>query len=309
MRIVLLDLARSVAIVLLLIGHVAQAMESPLGEFFGIQGLYRVSLGGVAVTLFLVLSGMALGLQRRDKKIQYVRFLVKRGLRIYPVYYMSVIIGVMVYLIRSMGEQGLSFSEHLNISDFILIITGFYPYAGQWGGPFVATSWFIALIMSLYFLFPILMKWIKRHPHRMIMALFFISLGFRFILGRYHILGHRPLDWFPLCRVFEFGLGTYIAILINPATLHNMVRWPTGAPLFRFISDISFPLFLIHYPLLFIIDVFSRNNVPSLISIILYMGVSIILSWITLRIDNVIPRAVILGKVFGNAHPKTNVSG
>lgn len=298
MRIVLLDVMRSVAIIMLLIAHIAQAIQSPLGDFFGPSSLYRVSLGGLAVTLFLMISGMALGLQYQDKKIRFPQFIIKRCLRIYPVYYMSLIIGVAVYLIKIHSDMGDEVSHILNLYDVFLSLTGFYPFVGYWGGPFVATSWFIGLIMVMYALFPILLKWVKSRPHQAIMVLFLVSLLSRLLLGRYPVLGHRPLDWFPLCRVFEFGFGIYLAMLIQHDSLRTMVKLNLGAPFFRFISDISFPLFLIHYPLLFIIDSCSGYGIHPFFSIALFLGISILLSGWALFVDNRIPRAVILRKVF-----------
>jgi len=61
-RFSLLDLARVIAIVLVLIAHIGQAVGNPIGEFFGVENFYWVSVGGVGVTLFLILSGLALEL-------------------------------------------------------------------------------------------------------------------------------------------------------------------------------------------------------------------------------------------------------
>ena len=95
-RIVILDIARCVAIVMLIMAHTAQVMGSPLGGFFGIKGFYYASIGGIAVTIFLIISGLAIGLQYGSKETKYYSFIIKRILRIYPVYYMSVFIGIIV---------------------------------------------------------------------------------------------------------------------------------------------------------------------------------------------------------------------
>ena len=60
MRVYLLDLVRVFAISLVLVAHIGQKIGSPVGAFFGIQNFYYVSLGGVAVSIFLVLSGMVM---------------------------------------------------------------------------------------------------------------------------------------------------------------------------------------------------------------------------------------------------------
>ena len=152
MRYVFLDVVRSVAIALLLIAHVAQAIGSPVGDFFCIQGIYYVSIGGVALTIFLILSGMVLALQYNKQSISYLSFVFNRGLKIYPIYYMSLFIGFVLYFnheYKHSTEFTAVFSS-LNFSDVVLSLTGLYAFVGDWGGPFVPTSWFIGLIMSMY---------------------------------------------------------------------------------------------------------------------------------------------------------------
>ena len=84
-RSVLLDLLRILAIVLVFIAHFGQLLGSPVGGFFGIKNFYYVSLGGVGVTLFLILSGLLAGLTSASKQTGYLDYLIKKLLRIYPV--------------------------------------------------------------------------------------------------------------------------------------------------------------------------------------------------------------------------------
>ncbi len=71
MRSLLLDLIRSVAIILVLVAHIGQAFESPVGMFFGIPNFYYVSLGGLAVTIFLILSGLTLELSYGSRNMDF----------------------------------------------------------------------------------------------------------------------------------------------------------------------------------------------------------------------------------------------
>jgi peptidoglycan/LPS O-acetylase OafA/YrhL len=59
MKFIGLDLIRCVAIVLLLLAHISQAINNPFGSF-DIPHFYHVSLGGGAVTIYLILSGIVL---------------------------------------------------------------------------------------------------------------------------------------------------------------------------------------------------------------------------------------------------------
>jgi len=297
-RFTLLDIGRCVAILLLLTAHVAQTTGGVLGAFWGIRGFYYVSLGGLAVTIFLVQSGMALALRYRGESIDYPLFMVKRCLRIYPVYYLSLAGGLLLYALNSYSDTGslLSYFSTLGFGDVLLSITGFYPFAGKWGGPFVKTSWFIGLIMSMYLLFPLLSHLIKKHPHISICALLLVSTLSRIILGRYGVLPMRPLDWFPLCRVFEFSLGIYLITVVRTKMPDALIATGREVPLISFISELSFPLFLIHYPLLFVIPYLERHGLSETTSILGYIVLSLILSWIVHAIDNRIPRAFLLQK-------------
>jgi peptidoglycan/LPS O-acetylase OafA/YrhL len=295
-RFIGLDLIRCVAIGLLLMAHIGQTIKSPIGRLFGFPHFYYVSFGGLAVTIFLILSGVVIELQYGKKNINYLQFIVKRILRIYPVYYMSLLFGIVIYSIHSYNDTGHIFANFskFDIGDIILSLTGGYAFVGKWGGPFVTTSWFVSLIITMYIFFPFLSGEIKKRPFVSISVLFLISVLSRLILGRYVILPTRPLDWFPLCRIFEFSLGIYLAIIL-PNNSYNFLK-STGNLGFviSFISALSFPLFLVHYPLLFIINYLTGHGVNQQLSIFYYVSITLIFSWIILAIDNKIPRSHIL---------------
>jgi peptidoglycan/LPS O-acetylase OafA/YrhL len=296
MRYAALDLVRCFAITLLLVAHIGQKVESPIGGFFGIPDFYYVSLGGVAVTVFLILSGTVLELKYGNKDIRSSRFIFKRILRIYPVYYLSLLFGIAVYAIRSYYETGhvLTNFSTLNTGDVFLSLTAGYAFVGKWGGPFVKTSWFIPLIMTMYVFFPFLSREIKKRPMAAVMILLIISAESRLILGYSEVLPKRPLDWFPICRVFEFSLGVYLA----NALPKDIFRLTESSKRFRaailFISTLSFPLFLVHHPLLFLINEIAGRDVSLWISICLYVSLSLFVSWIIVVIDRKIPRSRII---------------
>lgn len=294
MRIVILDIARCGAIIMLLLAHIAQAIENPLGVFFGIKGFYFVSLGGIAVTIFLIISGLAIELQYGSKEIKYHLFILKRIRRIYPIYYLSLLVGIAVLLFNP--DTLTKILSGLGLIDILLSITGFYSFAGQWGGPFVDTSWFIGLIMSLYILYPPISKVFRKSPHRTILILFLISALSRIIMGKYGYTLFRPLDWFPLCRIFEFSLGIYLANILRPSTLDSIKVAYFLSASFRVLSELSFPLFLVHFPLLSLLLYFLASGVNFLLSIFLYLFISFFISWIFLLIDKGIPRSILLRK-------------
>jgi peptidoglycan/LPS O-acetylase OafA/YrhL len=301
MRNIGLDLLRGGAIGLILVAHISQSIDSPLGGRFGIPNFYHVTLGGLAVTIFLVLSGVVLQMQYGRKPINYPQFLMKRVLRIYPAYYLTAIVGLAVYCLRSRHELGTITAglAQLNVTDLFLGVTGTYAFAGKWGGPFVGTSWFIGLIMSMYLLFPLLSRWIKPHPHSTIGILLAISLLSRLLLGQSDLLPERPLDWFPLSRLFEFGLGMYL-VRVVPTMPWMQLHWlEPVAPMIVFVSEISFPVFLMHDPLMFVIRFLIMKGVNQAVAIGGFLILTFGLSWGLMLVDQRIPRKALLSQMSG----------
>ncbi len=155
-RVFWLDAVRCLAIVLVLAAHIANRVGSVVDTRFGIHGFWFDNVGGLGVTLFLIVSGAALQLRFRENKASYWTFVSRRLTRIYPVYWMCVPVGAAMFFARSYYESGglgRALSE-LGLSDIVWSATGLYAFAGKWGGPFLPTSWFIALIVALYLIYP-----------------------------------------------------------------------------------------------------------------------------------------------------------
>ena len=284
-RLILLDFIRSLAIIGVIFAHLAQSVQSPLGGPFGIKNFYYVTIGGISVTIFIVLSGLVLELKYKHYEIQYLSFIRKRILRLYPTYYMSLFLGIMVYCYLNYFNFLPDNYKHLSIIDFICSLTSSYVFFGKWGGPFVSTSWFIGVIVSLYLFYPYIASKIRKYPHISILILLLISSLSRYALGKYELLPHRPLDWFPLCRIFEFGLGIYLANILQEGSMKVINDIPKIKDLIIFISKISFPLFLVHRPILNMIRYTQIKYVEPIIWIPIFLMTSLLLSWLFLKTD------------------------
>jgi peptidoglycan/LPS O-acetylase OafA/YrhL len=231
-----------------------------LGGAFGIEDFYWVTLGGVVVTLFFILSGLALELKYGAAQIMYRDFIIRRVLRIYPIYSLCLILGILIYISEN---NAIVFHWY----DIFLSITGFYAFAGMWGGPFVATSWLIGPIIFMYFVYPILSRYMAKYNQYnktlLLVVLLLIATTFRLLIGNDVLtLPHRPLDWFPLCRIFEFGLGIYIAQAFRDrAVFRFKFRCPAVDNFLATLGIASFPLFLVHYIFIFVISDLVRMGV------------------------------------------------
>ncbi len=292
MRSLLIDILRIMGITFLLFGHLSSSLHGGPYSFWLVKGIYIVAPGSLAVQIFLFISGVSLQLQYGSRSYKYSDYILKRLLRIYPVYYMSLVLGIMVFLYRDYQQTRSFFSclSSFNFQDLMLSLSGFYVFFGKWGGPFVRTSWFVGLIVSLYFAFPFLSKYIRKNPHVWIIIFFLISVVSRYIITRYTSYPFRLFRWFPLCRIFEFSFGIYLAVVAKSSLLQKT---------FEFIGKLSFPLFLVHMPFIYFVGVFMKKGYSSFTIVILFLIVTTALSLIVLKLDNYVPRKRIIEMFVG----------
>lgn len=278
-RMVLLDALRVIAIALVIFTHIAQSISSPFGSFFGLKDFYFVSLGGVAVTLFIFLSGFVLELNYGQKKYKYQEFVQKRLSYIYPVYWISLIFSIIITCVLK-GQQSLISTIQSPILIF-QAVTGTYAFFGNWSGPFIGSSWFIGLIVILYLLFPFFSKVSKTRANLLLVITLLISVLSRIILGKHFLELNRALDWFPLSRLFEFYFGMYAAQ--QDWFLSKLDRLNTfkHASILHLLAELSFPAFLIHFPLLSLFEMMYRS-LGFTLALTFYLLLTLSLSYIIL---------------------------
>jgi len=136
----------------------------------------------MGVSIFIIVSGLCLTLKYKNKNIEYKKFITQRFLKIYPPFFIALIIGVIIYYILpdSLLQASYYYFPQISIADFFCSITGFCNFLGRNGGPFLGPSWFIGLIITLYLLFPLLLKEIKKksstYTHHYILNFFYLPL-------------------------------------------------------------------------------------------------------------------------------------
>jgi peptidoglycan/LPS O-acetylase OafA/YrhL len=135
----------------------------------------------------------------------------------------------------------------------------------------------------------------NRAPRATLLALLLISLAARLTVENF--LPKYPREWFPLCRVFEFGLGIYLA---QQAQLASALRWRAPAYISRILEilgELSFPAFLIHW---LFRNVYLHLGPPLHVLVFLIMTMSV--SYVVLSVDSYLQRAL-FGAARGSCSP------
>lgn len=276
-RFLLLDIIRSLACALIVFQHLTTYFKI-LNVSWGSPRFYVINAGEIGVTLFIILSGLSLQVKYGSKDHRYKDFIIRRFWRIYPVYWICLIIAAVIYMVIQY-QAGNSLFHDLHYFDLMLSLTGMYALVGKWGGPFIATSWFIGPLVCLYLLFPLLSWSMSRKPLLTLLCLLAISAASRLLIGMAVVpSAESPVRWFPLCLVFEFGLGIYTAVVtdnLNKLKLRSTDRFFSSA------ADLLFPVFLIHLPLIPILLPFIRRaGFNDVISVFTYLSAVIVISWL-----------------------------
>jgi len=154
---------------------------------------------------------------------KYTGFVLKRFFRLYPIYWVSLLLSGMILL---------AFSGVFPVSGDLMIIPGIFGIGYNslnWIG------WFIGAIFSLYLLFPFISATFRKYPYFSLIACAMIEITFHMVTPSTFIARSIPL-W----NLFEFGLGIFcIQMEFYP-------RIDLDSPLTSKIADFSFYVFIFH---------------------------------------------------------------
>jgi len=150
------------------------------------------------------------------------------------------------------------------------------------------TSWFLGPIFVMYFIYPALSSSMAKYNKMSVLVLLLLtSIAFRLLIGNGILpLPNRPLDWFPLCRVFEFGLGVYIGkAFVHSNCFRFKFRYSLLNNFLATLAILSFPLFLVHIIFRFVITDLVNLGITIPLAIIIYIVLVLFLSWVITIID------------------------
>lgn len=214
-RVFYLDFIRVMAMLMMITFHFLSGVESyqllKNPDSFKVGGISLLNLGGVnltlgnyATSLFFILSGVCLMYAYQDD-LPIRGFYTKRLFAIYPLYYISFITAyfIQIFLGYKMNYRAPFWTWILTvmgIDGWINEITPTYALIGDG---------IIGCLLCVYIVFPILYRWINRHPHITLGCYFMI-----FVFWEYIYPFEFPKRYSILLRIFEVLLGMYF-IKIN----------------------------------------------------------------------------------------------
>lgn len=191
-----------------------------------VPGPQRLTLNGInAVVMFFVLSGflityLLLSEIQKSGTVSVRNFYARRILRIWPVYYVTIFVGLVVVplIVQASGFQG--FYEGLNkpgIQSLLYVLL--IPNAvGFFGGSAVTLVqlWSIGIEEQFYLLWPLLARWFGQRLHIVLIVI----IVFKILWNQFYLLA------FPLH--FEETFRNLVAF-INGLRFENMAVGGLGA--------------------------------------------------------------------------------
>ncbi len=240
-RLLFFDLLRILAIGMVVIQHISLNkwlnLVIPL-EATSIPFVGTIGIGQIGIMVFIFCSGAVLEYQY-SKVNQWLSFIYKRVTRVYPAYWISLILG-MLFLnaswtgqtVWTLLDQGLGLSKYLVINHDLM---------------FNPVGWFIGLIVIFYILFPALTWILDKYPLSSSIIIICGSFTCRELL---FIINPDPsgmglFHWYisPLSNIGLFFLGM---VVTKYHLFPNIVNKYT---IIIFLSELSFYIFLVHQPI------------------------------------------------------------
>ena len=209
-----LNSLRFIGFVGIFFGHVffSNDIEIVNSKIYSNLYSYGKILGFISIDSFFVLSSFLItwkGLEeiKITKKFQFKNFLIRRSLRIWPLYFLVVLLGFLTEFIKSYITQDISSLP--SIWSFILFILNFDIIKNGYEFLFfMVFMWSISVEEQFYIFWALVLKWFQNHLLKISLLIILISLLFRI----YFIDDSLNLNFHTLSALGNFGVGALAAI-------------------------------------------------------------------------------------------------
>jgi peptidoglycan/LPS O-acetylase OafA/YrhL len=199
-----LDGLRAIAAFAVIFAHLSYWFKYPQTEFYKSFKLllsFDEAGGRLGVIFFFVLSGFLITYllfaeQEKNKKINVIFFYIRRILRIWPLYFITLIIGFVIYPIY-MHFSGIDFFENSRWWMFALFLANFdHIYHAFPSTNILGVQWSVSVEEQFYLLWPLIFVLFNRRnyfPYILVTLvvlseLFSVFVAYRLNAGDYHLL-------------------------------------------------------------------------------------------------------------------------
>lgn len=200
---------RAIAALSVVFAHISQKGVAD----FGFPRLFDLPMAGYGVTLFFVISGFLITflLLKEIKKTDTVavsKFYMRRILRIWPIYYLFIIVSILVFAILHKSNQIL-----VNQLWFYIFFAANFPFIAQNGILILVHYWSIGVEEQFYLFWPWVAKYSKTKLLRMAILILILLLSAKIL--SWFLWGSPSLIYrfFMVTRFHCMMIGAIAAIL------------------------------------------------------------------------------------------------
>lgn len=224
-----LDGLRGIAIIMVFLYHILPR-SAFIYDNASMKILYKdLNIGWAGVDLFFVLSGFLITsslLELKSKERFFVNFYGRRTLRIFPLYYLSLVLIFVVFsftdakAIEALGSYKIFYYLFAQNWIFALSLTQVPEYIGQF--------WSLAIEEQFYILWPILVYKFKHKTFLMINAAIIVLV----LLYRFYAFYIAQIDtssfflyFSTFTRIDTIVIGSLIALLFHSVDIRKYLLW------------------------------------------------------------------------------------
>jgi peptidoglycan/LPS O-acetylase OafA/YrhL len=273
--------------------------------------------GGQAVSGFIILSGFVITRLLLLRRESYSVFMVRRFLRLFPAFALAIVFALLLQHLESMpshlpaGESWAYLASHLTM--LFGAVPSFWPGSGS---VILNPAWSISLEWQFYLVAPLLAGLLRRKLGGFLLVALVCFVAARFVapILSHHGLGFGFL--FGYLQLFWVGIATYLlydwslrnegpgrfsaaallfaALLFLPyAPNSGLIVWLlmfalltirpeatnklVGAPWFVYLGAISYPLYLLHEPVVhFIVPTLRQFAEGAQLALVVFLATCVI---------------------------------
>lgn len=329
-RIFYLDFVRAVATIAIIMTHYNAlfiynvAVPAPEKAFITLQ-VSNIYIGAFGVSLFFIISGASL-MYVYDQKFEIKKFYKKRLMGIYPMFWMAYIFAA-IYKYHISGNIMPGASKRTLIFTFLgidsyMVNFGFHSFS-------IIGEWFIAVIIMMYLLFPLLRIGVQKKPYLVFASACAVGLLSTFVYGRsYEVFARVPefmfgmlfikyikkVDWKAVVvaavvlvtngvvkptvipeniQTFYVGVSSFLVLVY----FANHIRWKSVQNVCQVIGKYSYACFLVHHFIIYrVAERVDLNNMTRKASYMTFLWCVLLIAFFSWALQTIYDRFVALLK-------------